>query len=77
MANRRMRILIGPLPIPFIWLCLLALAIYTNVVGWFAAQDLGDARWMQYPLIQLGFTIGLIADDLSDRVPANTNNHGV
>jgi hypothetical protein len=37
---------------------------YATVVGWFAAQDLGDARWVQYPLIGLGFTLGFIADDL-------------
>jgi hypothetical protein len=60
----RMRILIVPPFIRFLWAAMLLLAIYTNVVGWLAAQDLGDARWVQYPLIQLGFTVGLIADDL-------------
>jgi hypothetical protein len=61
---RRMRILIVPPFIVGLWAAMLLLAIYTNVVGWFAAKDLGDARWVQYPLIQLGFTVGFIADDL-------------
>jgi hypothetical protein len=61
---RRMRILIVSPFIVGLWGAMLLLAIYTNVVGWLAAQDLGDARWVQYPLIQLGFTVGFIADDL-------------
>ena len=61
---RRMRILVVPLPVKVIWFLLFSFAVYTNIVGWFAAQDLGDARWVQFPLIQLGFTIGLVADDL-------------
>jgi hypothetical protein len=60
----RMRILIVPPFIVFLWAAMLLLAVYTNVVGWFAAQDLGDARWVQFPLIQLGFTLGFITDDL-------------
>ena len=61
---RRMRILLVPPFIKFAWIVLLTVAIYTNVVGWFAAKDLGDPAWIQYPLILLGFTLGFIADDL-------------
>lgn len=61
---RRYHILIVPSFIRFLWAAMFILAVYTNVVGWFAAQDLGDARWVQFPLIQLGFTLGFIADDL-------------
>ncbi len=43
---------------------MLIFAIYTNVIGCIAAQDLGDERWDQWPLILLGFTVGFIADDL-------------
>lgn len=67
MARRhfvRVRILIVPPFLIFLWVGMLVLAIYTNVVGWFAAQDMGDARWVQVPLIQLGLTLGFIADDL-------------
>ena len=60
----RTRILIVTPFIIGLWAAMLMLAIYTNVVGCLAAQDLGDARWVQYPLIQLGFTVGFIADDL-------------
>jgi hypothetical protein len=59
-----MRILIVSRSLKLIWFFMLADAIYINVVGWFAAQDLGDARWVQYPLILVGFTVGFIADDL-------------
>lgn len=59
-----MRILVVPRFIMFTWAGMLIMAIYTNVVGWFAAQDLGDPAWIQYPLILLGFTVGLIADDV-------------
>ncbi|WP_322062018.1 hypothetical protein [Paraburkholderia sp. J63] len=58
------RILLVPPFIRFLWAAMFMLAVYTNIVGWFAAQDLGDPRWVQFPLIQLGFTVGFIADDL-------------
>lgn len=61
---RRMRILLVPPFIRFTWAVMFITAIYTNVVGWFAAKDLGDPAWIQYPLILLGFTVGFIADDL-------------
>ncbi|WP_074294312.1 hypothetical protein [Paraburkholderia phenazinium] len=61
---RRMRILLVPPFVKFAWAGMLILAIYINVVGWFAAEDLGDPAWAQYPLILLGFTVGFIADDL-------------
>lgn len=61
---RRHRILLVPPFIRFTWAAMFILAVYTNVVGWFAAQDLGDPRWVQLPLLQLGFTVGFIADDL-------------
>lgn len=61
---QRTRMLIVTPFVKGLWSAMLLLAIYTNVIGWLAAQDLGDARWAQYPLIQLGFTLGFIADDL-------------
>lgn len=61
---RRYRILFVPSFIKFTWVGMFILAVYTNLMGWFAAKDLGDARWVQFPLIQPGFTVGFIADDL-------------
>lgn len=48
----------------WVWLFLFADVMVINVIGWFAAQDLNDASWIQYPLILLGFTVWFIADDL-------------
>jgi hypothetical protein len=62
--RHRMRVLVVPRFIVGLWVVMLLLATYTNVVGWLAAQDLHDPRWVQYPLIQLGLTVGFIADDL-------------
>jgi hypothetical protein len=61
---RRRRILLVPRFARYQWASMLLLAVYMNVVGWLAAQDLGDEQWVQYPLILLGFTVGFIADDL-------------
>lgn len=61
---RRMRVLIVPPFIMGLWAAMLLFVIYTNVVGWLTAEDMGDVRWVQFPLILLGFTIGFIADDL-------------
>jgi hypothetical protein len=61
---RSRRILIVSRLTRFLWAQMLLLAIYMTVVGCFAAQDLGDERWVQYPLILLGFTVGFVADDL-------------
>ncbi len=58
------RILVVPPVIQVLWACMLIFAIYTNVIGWFVAQGLGDERWIQWPLILLGFNVGFIADDL-------------
>ena len=54
---RRMRVLVVPRSIQFTWAGMLIMAVYMNVVRWFAAQDLGDPAWIQYPLITLGFTL--------------------
>jgi hypothetical protein len=59
-----MRILLVSPCIRVIWAGVLTLAIYTNVVEWFAAKDMGDPAWIQFPLIQSGFTLGFIAEDL-------------
>jgi hypothetical protein len=56
--------LVVPPFIQALWAAMLIFAIYTNVVGWFAAQDLEDERWIQWPLILLGFTVGFVADEL-------------
>ena len=70
MLPRRLRRMCIPLAPPFIrvtWAGMLIMAIYVNVVGWFAAQAMGDPAWVQFPLILLGFTVGFIADDLRCR----------
>lgn len=46
------------------WLGLLASCAWITTVCWFASEDLGTPEPMQYALILLGFTLGLIVDDL-------------
>ncbi|MBC8747545.1 hypothetical protein OKW43_006926 [Paraburkholderia sp. WC7.3g] len=61
---RRIPILLVPFFTRFTWAGMLIMAVYTNVVGWFVAQDMGDLVWIQYPLMLLAFTVGFIGYDL-------------
>ncbi|KVV22004.1 hypothetical protein [Burkholderia ubonensis] len=49
------------------WLTLLACAVWMTASYWYASKVLGTATPLQYALIFLGFTVGLIADELCDR----------
>ena len=50
--------------IAWYWLGLLASCAWITTVCWLASEDLGTPEPAQYALILLGFTRGLIVDDL-------------
>lgn len=51
------------LPLYFIWLSALMIAIYTSVVSWLAANDLGSPNPIQYALVIWGATLGWLIPD--------------
>ncbi|NPT53795.1 hypothetical protein [Paraburkholderia elongata] len=52
--------------IALLWLAMLACCAWMTTTSWFASEDLGTPTPLQYALIMLGCTLGLIVDDLCD-----------